>query len=77
MDRFILRFTGNGEPPPEDIRRIRELPQAQVIDSSSRMLLVEAPSTALSALVRSMPAWTLSAEQFIPVPDPRPKLRDS
>jgi hypothetical protein len=75
MDRFILRFTGKGEPPAEDIRRIRELSHAQVIDTSPRMLLVEAPSTSLNALVRSMPAWTVSAEHFVPRPDPRPKLR--
>ena len=75
MDRFILRFTGKGEPPAEDIRRIRELSHAQVIDTSPRMLLVEAPSTSLDALVCSMPAWTVSAEHFVPRPDPRPKLR--
>jgi hypothetical protein len=75
MDRFILRFTGKGEPPADDIRRIRELSHAQVIDTSPRMLLVEAPSTSLNALVRSMPAWTVSAERFVPLPDSRPKVR--
>ena len=76
MERFIVRFTGEGKPPPEDIRRIRELPQARIIDTSARMLLVEAPLSSLSALARAMPAWTITAEQFVPLPNPRPKLAD-
>ena len=77
MKRFIVRFTGNDEPPSEDIQRIRALPQVKVIDSSPRMLLVEGPAATLATLARSIPAWTVSAEEFIPVPDPRPKLGGS
>lgn len=75
MEHFILRWTGQGEPPPEDVRRIRESPEVKVVDSSSRMLLVQGSESALHPLVRSLPAWSMSAEQFVPVPDPRPKLR--
>jgi hypothetical protein len=75
MGRFILRFTGEGEPPAEDVRRIRELPRAEVVDSSPRMLLVEAAAAPLDTLLRSLPAWSMSAENFVPLPNPRPKLR--
>ena len=42
MARLILRFTGPGEVPRDDLARIRGLPAAKIIDSSARMLLVEA-----------------------------------
>ena len=77
MKRFIVRFTGKDTPPAEDLNRIRRLPQTKVIDSSPRMLLVEAPHVALTNLVRSIPAWTVCAEEFTPLPNPRPKLRRS
>ena len=77
MKRFIVRFTGKEDPPAADLHRIRTLPRAKVIDSSPRMLLVEAPDAALNNLVRSIPAWTVCAEEFIPLPNPRPKLRRS
>jgi hypothetical protein len=75
MERFIVRFTGKGEPPAEDINQIRKMPQLRVVDSSPRMLLVDAPHAELDALIRSMPSWVLSPEKFFPIPDPRPKLR--
>jgi hypothetical protein len=75
MKRFVVRFTGNDEPPPEDLDRIRALPESKVIDSSPRMLLMEAPDAALAELVRSIPSWSVSPEEFTPLPDPRPKIR--
>ena len=75
MARFILRFTGPGEVPREDLARIQALPAAKIIDSSARMLLVEAPPDGISQLLRDLPNWTMSPETFIGIPDPRPKPR--
>ena len=75
MARFILRFTGPGEVPREDLARIRALPAAKIIDSSARMLLVEAPLDRITQLLRDLSNWTMSPETFVGIPDPRPKPR--
>lgn len=75
MARFILRFTGPGEVPRDDLARIRALPAAKIIDNSARMLLVDAPPDGITQLLRDLPHWTMSPETFIGIPDPRPKPR--
>jgi hypothetical protein len=76
MNRFILRYQGEGPKPAEDVNRIRSLQNIKVLDESSpRMLLVEAPGARLKALVESMPEWVLTPQRMIPLPDPRPKPR--
>ena len=78
MARFILRFRGSGGKPAADVERIRLLPTVTVIDDSmSRMLLVEGPEAELKAVLESMPGWVVSIERMIPLPDPRPKLREA
>jgi len=76
MNRFILRYQGEGPKPAEDVNRIRSLQNIKVLDESSpRMLLVEGPGANLKALVESMPEWVLTPQRMIPLPDPRPKPR--
>ena len=75
MGRFILRFNGVGEKPAEDVQRIRSLPNATVLDDSARMILIEAPDDAIIEIGKLLPRWGVSQESFIPLPDPRPKLR--
>ena len=77
MERFILRFEGNGDSPVDDLERIRTLPDLKVVDDSSRMLLVEAPQEVVRKLVETLPEWSLSKERFVPVPDVRPRVRGS
>lgn len=73
--RFILRYTGSGRTPAEDVDRIRSSSDINVLDSSPRMLLVEAQEIPLRSLVQSIPEWVVSEEQMIVRRDPRPKLR--
>jgi len=76
MNRFVLRYRGQGSKPAEDVDRIRSLENIRVLDASSpRMLLVEGPEAGLKALVESMSQWVLTPERMIPLPDPRPKPR--
>ena len=75
MGRYILRFTGQGSPPAHDLERIRSVPGLTVVDESSpRMLLVQGPADAIQQL-GDLPSWVVTAERFVPVPNPRPKLR--
>lgn len=78
MDRFILRFCGSGGKPPDDVARIRSLPNTTVIDdSTSRMVLVEGREAELIAALRSLSDWVMSKEEMVPLPNPRPKLREA
>ena len=72
--RFILRFRGTGSIPAEDIERIRALPDVNIVDSTSRMLLVDAPQNELKSFVSSTPEWIMSEERTVLLPDPRPKI---
>lgn len=75
IGRFILRYRGQGSIPDEDLARIRSLSDAQIIDSTPRMLLIEAPDQELKSALSSMSEWIVTEETYTPLPDPRPKLR--
>ena len=73
-ERFILRYRGQGTSPDDDVARVRELEEAVVVDSSPRMLLVEAEPEPLRALVDALPEWVMGPEQMYEVPDTRKKV---
>ncbi|HEV2805477.1 MAG TPA: hypothetical protein VGW57_11175 [Chthoniobacterales bacterium] len=75
MERFILRYEGAGEKPVDDLEKIRAVPKLKVVDDSSRMLLVEAPNDSVAGLIATLPEWKLTKEVFVPIPDPRPRVR--
>ena len=75
MNRYILRFRGAGRKPAADVERVRALPQTTVLDDSSRMLLVEAPAEELETALKDLPDWSMSEEQTLTLPDPRPRVR--
>lgn len=72
---FILRFTGGGPAPEEDIERIRALDGARIVEVAGRMLLVEAPAEEIERLVGSLDGWVMSAERAVRRPDPRRRAR--
>jgi len=73
-DRFVLRYRGEGAAPDGDVARVQGLPGAVVVDSSTRMLLVESHSEPLRRLVDSLPDWVLAPEQTYALPDPRERV---
>jgi len=72
--RFVLRYGGDGPKPEADVERVRALADSVVVESSSRMLLVEAPPGPLSDLVASMTDWVMAPEQTLAVPDTRQRV---
>ena len=74
MGRFILRYTGSGNMPDEDVQQIREVPSLTVLDDSSQMLLVRAPEAVVRKLLSSMKSWVCSEERSFEVPNPHPKV---
>jgi len=75
MSRFILRIQGKGAISSADIEHVRALPNVKVLDTSSRMLLVEGPEDELKRQMASMPGWIMSPERVFSLPDdPRPRL---
>jgi hypothetical protein len=73
--RFVLRYRGDGPAPAADVERVHELPGAVVVNSTARMLLVEAQAGPLRDLVESLPNWVMGADVSYEVPDTRKKVR--
>ncbi|CAA9240053.1 MAG: hypothetical protein AVDCRST_MAG76-1726 [uncultured Acidimicrobiales bacterium] len=71
--RFVLRYRGSGPKPEADVARVSDLSDAVVVDSSSRMLLVESDAEPLQALIDSLPDWVMAPEQEYALPDTRKK----
>jgi hypothetical protein len=74
MPRFILRFKGTGTVQDVDRQRVLSQPNVKVVDSSTRMMLVEGHEGQIRTLVDQMPGWVLLPEQTVPLPDTRPKI---
>jgi hypothetical protein len=72
--RFVLRYGGEGPKPDPDVALVHGLPEAVVVDSSSRMLLVEAEPEPLRQLVAGLPGWVMAPERSYEVPDTRKKV---
>lgn len=69
--RFVVRYTGDGEPRPEDVARLQGMPDAVVVDSSPNMLLVETDPEPLRDAVAALPDWMMVPEQIYSLPDTR------
>jgi hypothetical protein len=76
MDRYILRFRGDGSKPAADVEVIRALPHTKIVDEdSNRMLLVEAPKEELLSAMELLPNWILAEERMLSIPTPpRPTI---
>jgi hypothetical protein len=72
--RFVLRYRGEGARPDADLAQVQGLADAVVVDSSSRMLLVECDPEPLRELVEALPDWVMAPEQVYRVPDTRKKI---
>lgn len=73
-ERFVLRYGGEGSKPDTDVALVHGLPEAVVVDSTSRMLLVEADPEPLRRLVDTLPDWVMGPEQSYAVPDTRQRV---
>jgi hypothetical protein len=73
-NRFVLRYRGEGPKPDEDVARVHDLSDAVVLDSTSRMLVVEAEPEPLRDLVEALPDWVMGPDVAYEVPDTRKKV---
>lgn len=72
--RFVLRYRGDGSKPDADVAKVHELADTVVVDSSSRMLLVESEPERLRDLKDALPDWVVDVERTYEVPDTRKKI---
>ena len=73
-NRFVLRYRGDGPKPDADVALVQELTDAVVLNSSSRMLLVEAEPEPLRDVVRGLPDWVMGPDVAYEVPDTRKRV---
>jgi hypothetical protein len=74
VGQFILHYTGKGAAPAADLTAIRGQTGVRVLDTSDRMVLVEAAEDAVRALAGEL-GWEVVPRRTYPVPDARPRLR--
>jgi hypothetical protein len=72
--RYVLRYRGEGSKPHLDLAGVSGLADAVVVDSSPRMLVVDAEDQPLRELVDTLPDWVMAPEHRYEVPDTRMKV---
>lgn len=73
MTRYVLRYTGEGPVPADEVEQVREA--AHVVDEHGRTLLVEAPRARVQTLVKQLPRWVASPETVLVLPPTRPVVK--
>ena len=73
MTRYVLRYTGTGPVPTDDVERVRTC--AHVIDTAGRTLLVEGSARRVRAMVAGLGDWVAAPETVVPMPPARPRVR--
>ena len=73
-NRFVLRYRGEGPKPEADVARLEQLAEAGIVDSSGRMVVVEAKPGPLRDLVDALPDWVMGPDLPYEVPDTRKKV---
>jgi hypothetical protein len=67
--RWVIYYSGPGNPPEDHRLRIREIPGLRVVDETSpRLLLVEAPESELRSTLGQLAGWIIEPEYPIRVP---------
>jgi hypothetical protein len=72
--RFVLRYRGDGPKPDADVARLQQLADAVIVNSSARMLEVEAEPEPLRDVVDTLPDWVMGPDVAYEVPDTRKKV---
>lgn len=70
----MLRYRGSGPPPADDVARVHARDDTVVVDSSARMLVVEADPKVIGELAEALPDWIVAPEMTYEVPDTRQRV---
>ncbi|MFM9958364.1 MAG: hypothetical protein ACKVZJ_09810 [Phycisphaerales bacterium] len=75
MPRFIVRYRGPGAAPPDLVQRAEDAPDIRLVDRSTKMILVEAEEGPVQRVFADSERFSVSPEQFVPLPTSKPKIR--
>jgi hypothetical protein len=75
MNRCILRFSGSGMSPAQVTEYLQGSAGISVLDTSSKMLLIEGAKSDIELATRNLEGWKVVPETSTPLPDTRKKLR--
>ncbi len=74
MIQLILRYTGAGRMPADDLERLRALKDLHILQESGRMVLLETAQQHAGKLAELFPDWiTAPVVHEVEIPDPAPK----
>lgn len=74
MGRFVVRYRGTGSKPAHVVEAIRSLPGGAVLDTTDRMLLVEADEHDLRRILGAGSQWLIAPEQTYELPEKPPRV---
>lgn len=72
MDRYVLRYRGPSAPADE-VEAIRR--KVNVVDSSGKMMLVEADPEQAEQMQSDFPEWLVAKEAIYRIPERRHQIR--
>lgn len=78
MVQLILRYTGAGPTPADDLQRLRALDGLRILEQTGRMVLLETPKQQAANLADLFPGWITSpvrSDIKVPESNPKPKRR--
>ena len=73
MTRFVLRYTGTGTVPADDVERVRA--RARVVEVAGRTVLVDGSARQVGAVVADLEGWVAVPETMVPRAPTRPSLK--
>jgi hypothetical protein len=71
-NRYILRYEGPSSMPVNDLQSIQS--QVEVLNTSRKMLLIEAAPDTLTDLLQQLPEWTAKPEITHKIPLTQPVI---
>lgn len=74
MPRFIVRYRGPGSKPAQVMDELRALPGSSILDTTDKMVLVEAEEHDLRRVLGPGHQWLIAPEQTYELPEKPPRV---
>jgi hypothetical protein len=70
---YVLTYRPGPVPPEAEVEALRQHEGVRILDRAGRSFYVECSETTAKGLASALPDWTVAPEEFVPLPDPRPR----
>jgi hypothetical protein len=70
---YVLTYRPARVPPEAEVETLRQYEGVRVLDRAGRSFYIECSETTAKGLASALPNWTVAPEEFVALPDPRPR----